>query len=382
MHVSPKRAAGALALSLAALATTAAGASADPPASPVVGHAYVDDNPAGPNTVAAFDRHADGSLTPTPGSPFSTGGTGLGRGLGSQGAIQRSADGRFLLAVNAGSNDISVLRVGADGVPHPVGPPVASRGITPVSIAVSDDLVYVANTGEGGANYAGFRLSREGMLSPLRDQPFAVPDGTGQGDVLFDPSGERLIGTRDNPSLIDSFKVHGDGGIKPAQGSPFPGQGLGQIGAQFSPVQTDQLFVTNAHNGPGLGTVSAFRVGRNGLLESIGASPFADFQTAPCWVEISRDGRYLFAVNTGSATISSYAVAPDGTLTLLGTTPFRNGAGAVDARLSPDGTTLSVTGGRGRVVSVFAVDGGTLTEVPSSPTPLPAGTSPTGIVVS
>ena len=32
-------------------------------------------------------------------------------------------------------------------------------------------------------------------------------------------------------------------------------------------------------------------------------------------------------------------------------------------------------------VSVFAVNGGTLTEVPSSPTPLPAGvTSPAGIV--
>ena len=67
---------------------------------------------------------------------------------------------------------------------------------------------------------------------------------------------------------------------------------------------------------------------------------------------------------------------------LIGSTPFNNGLGAVDARLSPDGTTLRVTGGRGQVVSMFAVDGGDLTELPSSPTPLPAGTAPTGIVVT
>ena len=68
-------------------------------------------------------------------------------------------------------------------------------------------------------------------------------------------------------------------------------------------------------------------------------------------------------------------------LTLFGTFPFTNGAGAVDARLSPDGKTLSVTGGRGLVVSTFAVNGGTVTELPSSPVALPAGTSPTGLVV-
>jgi hypothetical protein len=44
--------------------------------SPVTGHVYLDDNTAGSNTIAAFDRHADGSLTPLPGSPFAAGGVG------------------------------------------------------------------------------------------------------------------------------------------------------------------------------------------------------------------------------------------------------------------------------------------------------------------
>ena len=128
--------------------------------------------------------------------------------------------------------------------------------------------------------------------------------------------------------------------------------------------------------------MSAFHVSRNGVLRSIGDSPVPDGQTAPCWVEISHDGKYLFAINTGSGNLSRYAIGRDGSLSLIGTTAqFTNGAGAADARLSPDGKFLFVTGGRGLVVSGFAVNGGDVTELPISPTLLPAGTAPTGIVV-
>ncbi len=358
-------------------------ASAAPaPASVIVGHAYVNDNAAGANTVAAFDRHVDGSLTPIPGSPFPIGGAGSGAGLGSQGAIQASPDGRFLLAVDAGSNQISVLRVTHRGIPEPVGAPVPSGGVRPVSIAINRfGLAYVANVGDGGSNYTGFRLTAAGRLIPLPHSTFPVPEGSGVGDVLFNSTGDRLVGTRDNPSLIDSFTVRRDGTLVAAPGSPFKGQGLGQIGAEFRPTNPSELYVSNAHNGPGLGTVSAFRVSRRGVLASIGDSPVPNAQTAPCWVEISHDGRYLFAVNTGSANLSRYAIGRDGSLSLIGTTDFTNGAGAVDARLSPDGRFLFVTGGRGLVVSAFAVRGGDVTELTSSPTALPAGTAPMGIVV-
>ncbi len=58
----------------------------------------------------------------------------------------------------------------------------------------------------------------------------------------------------------------------------------------------------------------------------------------------------------------------------------RAGAGAVDARLSPDGKTLLVDGSKAGVVASFAVNGGSLTELASSPTPLPAGAFAAGIV--
>ena len=107
-------------------AATAASAST---ASPVVGYTYIDGNTATANTIDGFARHADGSVTPLPGSPFAAGGAGLGAGLASQGAIQATPDGRYLLAVDAGSNQISVLRITAGGVPVLAGQPVSSGGV-------------------------------------------------------------------------------------------------------------------------------------------------------------------------------------------------------------------------------------------------------------
>jgi 6-phosphogluconolactonase len=348
----------------------------------VVGHAYVNDNTAGENTIAGVERHADGSLTPIPGSPFPAGGVGSGAGLASQGALQLSSDGRYLLAVDAASNQISVLRLGLDGVPEPVGAPVSSGGNDPVSIAVSGNLVYVANAGASDTNVTGFYLAPWGVLYPLPHSTVALPEGSGPGDVLFNPTGQKLVVTLVNTSTIASFDVRFDGRLIAAPGSPFAAQGPGPFGSEFRPTNPSQLYVSNAHGGTSNGTVSAFEVSLSGELTSIGASPFADLQTAPCWVEISHDGQYLFTVNTGSGEISSYAITPGGSLTLLGSTPFGlAGAGAVDARLSPDGRTLLVNASKADVIASFAVNGGNLTELPSSPTPLPAGAVASGIVV-
>ncbi len=54
----------------------------------------------------------------------------------------------------------------------------------------------------------------------------------------------------------------------------------------------------------------------------------------------------------------------------------------MDARLSPDGRTLYVDESRIGSVSAFSVNGGNLSELASSPTSLPAGAKPAGIVVN
>jgi 6-phosphogluconolactonase (cycloisomerase 2 family) len=183
-------------------------------------------------------------------------------------------------------------------------------------------------------------------------------------------------------SLIDSFTVDGDGLLTVAPGSPFAAQRVGPFGSEFRPTNAAQLYVTNAHDGTNAGTVSAFSVGAGGALTTIGASPFADNQTAPCSVEISHDGRYLFVVNTASRSISSYSISTGGSLTLLHSTPLTAAATPEDARLSPDGSTLWVVDPTADAVSSFTVNGGRLTELPTSPTPAPVGAAPAGLVVT
>lgn len=373
---------------VAASAAFMAGAAAAAP-SAVVGHVYVNDNTGGVNTVAGFDRHADGTLTPMTGSPFVAGGVGTGKGLASQGALQLSSDGHYLLAVDAGSNQVSVLRIKSGGSLKKVGGgPVASNGVNPVSIAVHGQFVYVANAGTatstGGTNYTGFVLNPGGHLRPLAGSTVTLPDGSQPGDVLFSPDGSKLVGTRVGTSLIDSFSVSPGGLPTDATGSPFAAQGPGPFGSEFSPADSTHLYVSNAHGGVNVGTVSAFSDAADGTLESIGSSPVADHQTAPCWVEISHDGRYLFTVNTASQTISSYSIAADGSLSLLDSTAASIAAAVSpeDARLSPDGSSLWVVDPGADTISGFSVDGGTLTPVTSSPSAGPVGAAPSGIVVT
>jgi 6-phosphogluconolactonase (cycloisomerase 2 family) len=204
---------------------------------------------------------------------------------------------------------------------------------------------------------------------------------------LFDRDGRKLVGTRIVTSLIDSFTVGHDGRLTAAPGSPYdaqafsPTQGWGQLGAEFSPTHPDELFVTDAHTAAGGGAfpglVSSFTVARDGTLTPLGA-PVANDGGAACWIELSRDGRFAFVVNTGSKTVSSYSIGAGGSLTFLDSVGGV-GAGAEDARLSPDGSTLWVVGSGTDTVTGFAVHGGTLTPLASIAGP--AGAKPSGIVV-
>jgi 6-phosphogluconolactonase len=250
--------------------------------------------------------------------------------------------------------------------------------------------VFVGNSG-GVSNYTGFKLNERGHLRQLDGSTFSLPSGTMPGDVLFSGDGTHLVGTRIGtgvgaatlPSEIDSFNVDDDGHLTPAPGSPFAAQGAGPFGSEFRPTNASQLFVSNAHDGLGNQTISAYDVSRDGVLNPIAGSPFADKQTAPCWVEISHDGKFLFTVNTANPSISRFSIADDGSLTLLGSTPFNSpsGLGPEDARLGPKGDKLWVADTSAGKVSAFAVSGGNLTELASSPTSLPAGVHLFGIAV-
>src|SRR5678809_1151178 len=89
------RSLSAVALFAASFAFVQGGASASS-ASP--GAVYTLTNASAGNAVAVFNRSPRGDLTPA--GTVATGGLGTGAGLGSQGAVVLSANGRWLFAVN------------------------------------------------------------------------------------------------------------------------------------------------------------------------------------------------------------------------------------------------------------------------------------------
>jgi len=147
------------------------------------------------NAVAVFHRAADGTLTAA--GTIATGGTGTGAGLGSQGAVVLSDDGRQLFAVNAGSNDVSVFNAGPAGLS--LASRTASGGTLPISLTVHGNVLYVLNAG-GTGNISGFTVGTTGGLAAIQGstQPLSGTN-VGPAQVSFSPDGRRLVVTRRTP---------------------------------------------------------------------------------------------------------------------------------------------------------------------------------------
>lgn len=126
------------------------------------GRVFTLSNQANGNHVLDFHRSANGHLSLA--GSHSNGGNGTGGGLGNQSAVVLTEDGGTLLAVNAGSNTISSLKITGNGLN--LKSTVPSGGIRPVSIAQHGDLVFVLNAG-GSGNISGFKLGPNDKLEPV-----------------------------------------------------------------------------------------------------------------------------------------------------------------------------------------------------------------------
>ena len=276
------------------------------------------------------------------GSPFAIGGAGPGAGLGSQGAIQaqprRPVPARRRRRqqpdLGAAARPRAACRTGRGArVVRRRASRSASRSIATVWSTSPTSATAAATTPASGSTPAA--------LTPLPDSTFPVPEGSGVGDVLFNSTGDRLVGTRDNTSLIDSFAVAPDGVWRPRR-LAVPGQGLGPIGAEFRPTNPSSCTSATRTTAPARHGV---RVPRRptGVLTSIGDSPV---RRRPDRAVLGRDQpRRAVPVRDQhrlGATSRSYAINRDGSLMLLGTTAVHATAPArstPDCR--PDGRTLS-----------------------------------------
>jgi 6-phosphogluconolactonase len=304
------------------------------------GAVYTMTNATTGNEVVAYERRGDGSLRFA--ATYPTGGTGSGDGLGSQGAVVLSDDGRWLLVVNPGSNEVSLFSVERHGLT--LADKASSGGVRPVSVAIHRDLVYVVNAG-GSADdldsVAALRLRPNGTLRPLfGSRRFLSADTTTPAQVGFSPHGRFLIVTEQATNLVDVFPLTAHG----YAGAPVWNPSAGTTPFAFAFGRRGHLLVSEVSGGlEDAGAVSSYDLASDGSLEVIDPS-VPNTETAPCWLVVTRDGRYAFTTNTPDDSLSAYGVDPAGHLTLLeaGGRSGESGAGTnpLDMDLTRDGRFL------------------------------------------
>jgi 6-phosphogluconolactonase len=319
---------------------------------------YVQTNSAEENEIAVFNRSAEGTLLPAGRVRTGGYGTGVGAlpvpgGINSQGSLALSADRQFLFAVNAGSNDISSFAIVDDGLRLVARTP--SRGPGPVSIAVHGSLMYVANQ-FGRGEIAGFAVDADGQLSPLEgsERPVSIA-GASPAQVSFTRDGRFLVVTELATDRIVTYRVNSDGRTGRARSVASSGQT--PFGFAFDPA--GRLVVSEAfRDAPQGSAVSSYRFAPNGDPVVISGS-VPTHQTSACWVVITSDGRYAYASDSNSASISGYSIDVNGNLSLLSadgrTAATGEGSHPTDMAISGDGRQLYVLSGGTETIGVFAV---------------------------
>jgi 6-phosphogluconolactonase len=295
---------------------------------------YVQTNDAANNEIIAFGRSEDGSLAAP--ERHATGGRGTGEPhLPSQSSIALSDDGRWLLVVNAGSDELSLFAVEQDGLR--LADRVDSGGGKPTSVAVSGTLVYVLNNGT--PNISGFNLD-EGKLKPLEDstRPLSGTDAD-PAQIAFSADGRALIATERGTNSISSYAIDQNG----YAAGPSTIDSSGQTPYGFDFTAEGLLIVTEAFGGEiGAAAASSYTVSGDGELTAVSGS-VGNTRSEVCWAAVTNDGRYAYVTNFGDGTVSSYEIGGDGSLALreaVAGSTRKAGKGIRDEAISRDGRYL------------------------------------------
>ncbi len=281
------------------------------------GHVYVLNNDlSGSNSLTVFNRASDGSLSLL--GTTSIGGLGSLAAFadGTQGSLILADEGERIFAVDAGSNQISVVNV-HNGQLSLAGV-FPSGGDGPVSLTYRNGLLYVlnaANASQAPANVAGFHVDAKGNLHPIAGatMPLSAPHPN-PAQVQIDPRGRFLLVSEKGTSLIDVYHIHSDGSLSTP--TTYPSVGAIPFGMAFNPASPRQFVVADAAGGSnGTGAATAYRL-QQGIIQPItGAVP--DYQIAPCWMVITGDGDFAYTSNADSQVISGYSIAKNGSISLL-----------------------------------------------------------------
>lgn len=378
------------------------------------GAIYVATNKPLTNTVVAYKQASNGKLEKL--GEFATGGKGTGNveifegskndptepladgvdPLISAYGVFKTQHGKQVLVVNAGDSSVSSFNVNAD-YSLALASKVKAGDKYPLSIASHGELVYVASAGNQqkppfSGNISGYRITAEGKLSGI---PNSTRDlGARPTAVAFTDNGEFLVVVELVTGKVKVFAVDANGNISKQPVSvaqsphdadkgrwlPIPvGFDIVKNGNGYTVLVSEARFLNNkgqlepdptgekVPQSPKyqwqVSSTSSYSLSKQGEIKLVSAdvltgTSYYNGEIANCWVEVSADGKVLWAANALSSSISSYRIGLDSSLTLINETAYKDESEKLffsDLYLSKNGKFLNQLIGNEGTVLVFKV---------------------------
>ncbi len=331
---------------------------------------YVNNNINSPgNSVSGLAiSPTTGALTPVPGSPFDTGGTGdFAPNID---GVDILALGPYLYATNSVSNSVAAFTINSDGTLSTIpGSPFPTLGMKPNGIAVNSAGTLLFVTNFQSSNVSVFDIDPTNGALTLVAPPFTV---AGQPlATVIDSADSLLFVSHFSPTNAVGVYTIGAGGssLSAIAGSPF-GAGGGERGMDVNAAHTLLYVADGSAN-----TVSGFSIGGGGTLTSLGSSATGTEPTGVLF-HPSPSLNVLYVSNDVSNDIDVFTIGGGGTLSPLQTGVASGGNGTAGMVIDPasgaHGRLFAINGGSSvspsRNVSVFDISAtGTLSAVSGSP---------------
>lgn len=313
---------------------------------------FVMTNDADRNEVVAYQASSSGQFYEA--NRFSTEGRGSGGTvdpLSSQGSLTLSPDHSALYAVNAGSGTVSVFSIHHSWLT--LVDKIKAGGSQPVATAQWGNVVYVLSSG-GSGSIVPFRYGWDGLKEIPNSTVFLSNSRVSGASLTVSNDGKYLVATEIISGLIDIFPINANGTLGSLTSLHSPGPGV--FSAQFAPEGALIVSETGAAGATNGSAISSYTVSK-GTLTAISQS-VPTLGAANCWNAITPNGKWVYASNAGTSTISGFAIGSTGSLTPIGTTIVATnpqGATNLDIAVSGDGKFLFTLNTGAGSIGVFAI---------------------------
>lgn len=389
--------------------------------SKTIGAVYTASNKTDENTLYAFAQKENGELAPI--GEYGTKGKGTGNveifegskndpthpladgvdPLISAYGVYKANNNKNIIVVNAGSSDVSSMKVNDDHSLTFVNS-VKAGDKYPLSVASHEKKVYVASAGTKtmppfSGNITGYSIDGDGKLTPIEGSTRDL--GARPACIAFTSDGKFLIITELVTGMIKVFGVNDDGNIsekpvsivssphdaKKDRWLPIPvGFDIVKKSNGYVVLVSEARFLNNkgelrkekdkVPQSPlyswQTGSTSSYFVDNEGKINLVSGDVMTGKemeggQIANCWVEASNDGKTLYAANALSSSISTYSIADDGKIELKNETAFKDDSKKLffsDLYFNKNGKYLyQLIGNQGKIMSIKVSEDGKLESV-------------------